>query len=122
MKTVLVVDDDDQNRKLFRLVLGRAGYAVIEAATGAQGIAQARAHRPDLILMDVRLPDIDGLEATRRIKGDPRTSGIPVVAVSAFAMKEDAERAQRAGCVSYLTKPVDLETFRREVRLRLEGT
>jgi CheY-like chemotaxis protein len=122
MKTVLIVDDDDQNRKLFRLVLGRAGYAVIEAATGAQGIEQARTHRPDLILMDVRLPDIDGLEATRRIKGDPRTSGIPVVAVTAFAMKEDEERARRAGCVGYLTKPVDLETFRREVRIRLGET
>ncbi len=117
--TILVVDDDDQNRKLFRLALGRSSLHVIEAPNGTKGIELARTHRPNLILMDVRLPDIDGIEATRRIKSDPVTKDIPVIAVTAYAMKEDIERAFQAGCTGYLTKPVDLNDLRREVSRRL---
>jgi two-component system cell cycle response regulator DivK len=119
MKTILVVDDDDQNRKLFRLVLTHAGYNVIEASTGTRGIELAKTHRPHLILMDVHLPDIDGLEATVRIKSDPVMEEIPVLAVTAYSMKEDEERAARAGCAGYITKPVILSVLRHEVRRHL---
>jgi two-component system cell cycle response regulator DivK len=118
-KTILVIDDDEQNRKLFRLVLTRAGYTVIEAPTGAQGIELAKIRRPHLILMDVRLPDINGLDATAQLKADAVANQIPVVAVTAYAMKEDEERAMRAGCAGYITKPVDLNILRLEVRRHL---
>ena len=118
-KTILVVDDDEQNRKLLRLVLRRASYHVIEAPNGMSGVELAKTHRPHLILMDVRLPDINGLEATRRIKGDPAVRDTPVLAVSAYAMDEDIQRAMQAGCVGYLTKPLDLKVLRREVSRHL---
>jgi two-component system cell cycle response regulator DivK len=119
LKTILVVDDDEKNRKLFRIALSRSSFRVIEAPNGTSGVALAKADLPHLILMDVRLPDISGLEATRRIKADPETRHIPVVAVTAYAMKEDEQRALQAGCVGYLTKPVDLNDLRREVSRHL---
>jgi two-component system cell cycle response regulator DivK len=108
---ILVVEDNALNLKLIRDVLQVAGYEVIEATTGEQGIALALERRPDLILMDLQLPGIDGSEALRSIRGDPRTQAIPVVAVSAFAMKADRERAYRDGFDGYLEKPISIRAL-----------
>ena len=108
---ILVVEDNALNLKLIRDVLQVAGYEVVEATTGEQGIALALERRPDLILMDLQLPGIDGSEALRSIRGDPRTQAIPVVAVSAFAMKADRERAYRDGFDGYLEKPISIRAL-----------
>jgi two-component system, cell cycle response regulator DivK len=108
---ILVVEDNVLNLKLVRDVLQVAGYEVIEAATGEQGIMLAIEGRPDLILMDLQLPGIDGSEALRAIRQDPRTTAIPVVAVSAFAMKADRERALREGFDGYLEKPISIRAL-----------
>lgn len=106
--TVLVVEDNALNLKLVRDVLGHAGYRVLEAGDAERGIALAREQAPDLILMDVQLPGIDGVEALRRLRSDPGTSSIPVVAITALAMKEDRERFLAAGFDGYLEKPVSV--------------
>ena len=106
--TVLVVDDHALNRKLVRDVLGHAGYRVLEAGDAEGGIELAREHVPDLILMDIQLPGIDGVEALRRLRGDDVTAAIPVVALTALAMKEDRERFLAAGFDGYLEKPVSV--------------
>jgi two-component system, cell cycle response regulator DivK len=108
---ILVVEDNALNLKLVRDVLQVAGYEVVEATTGEQGIVLAIEGRPDLILMDLQLPGIDGSEALRSIRGDPRTKAIPVVAVSAFAMKADRERALREGFDGYLEKPISIRAL-----------
>jgi CheY-like chemotaxis protein len=108
---ILVVEDNALNLKLIRDVLQVAGYEVVEATTGEQGIALALERRPDLILMDIQLPGIDGSEALRSIRADPRTQAIPVVAVSAFAMKADRERAYRDGFDGYLEKPISIRAL-----------
>ena len=104
-KRILVVDDQEDLRGVLRDLLIGSGYTVIEAADGEAGVAKARSDRPDLILMDIQMPVIDGYEATRRIKGDPDLNPIPIVAVSSFAMKGDEEKARAAGCDHYVTKP-----------------
>jgi signal transduction histidine kinase len=119
--TVLVVEDNAVNRKLARNVLRSRGYRVLEADTGEEGIEIARRERPQLILMDLQLPGLDGMEATRRLKADPRTSGIPVVALSAHAHGVDEERARAAGCAGYIAKPIRLSRFPQQVRTFLEG-
>jgi CheY-like chemotaxis protein len=106
--TVLVVEDNALNRKLVRDVLGHAGYRVLEAGDAERGIELARAEAPDLILMDVQLPGIDGVEALRRLRGDDATSSIPVAALTALAMKEDRARFLAAGFDGYLEKPVSV--------------
>ena len=106
--TVLVVDDHALNRKLVRDVLGHAGYRVLEAGDAEGGIELAREHVPDLILMDVQLPGIDGVEALRRLRADDVTAAIPVAALTALAMKEDRERCLAAGFDGYLEKPVSV--------------
>jgi CheY-like chemotaxis protein len=106
--TVLVVEDNALNRKLVRDVLGHAGYRVLEAGDAERGIELARAETPDLILMDVQLPGIDGIEALRRLREDDATSSIPVAALTALAMKEDRERFLSAGFDGYLEKPVSV--------------
>jgi two-component system, cell cycle response regulator DivK len=108
---ILVVEDNALNLKLIRDVLQVAGYEVVEATTGEQGVALAVERSPDLILMDLQLPGIDGSEALRSIRGDPRTQAIPVVAVSAFAMKADRERAYRDGFDGYLEKPISIRAL-----------
>jgi len=108
---ILVVEDNALNLKLVRDVLRVAGYEVVEATTGEQGIEMAMESRPDLILMDLQLPGIDGSEALRSIRSDPRTHAIPVVAVSAFAMKADRERAFRDGFDGYLEKPISVRAL-----------
>jgi two-component system, cell cycle response regulator DivK len=106
--TVLVVEDNALNLKLVRDVLGHAGYRVLEAGDAERGIELARGEAPDLILMDVQLPGIDGVEALRRLRADAATSSIPVVAPTALAMKEDRERFLSAGFDGYLEKPVSV--------------
>jgi len=104
-KRILVVDDQEDLRGVLRDLLTGSGYTVIEAADGEAGVARAKSDRPDLILMDIQMPVIDGYEATRRIKVDPNLKAIPIVAVSSFAMKGDEEKARAAGCDHYVTKP-----------------
>ena len=104
-KRNLVVDDQEDLRGVLRDLLAGSGYTVIEAADGEAGVAKAKSDNPDLILMDIQMPVIDGYEATRLIKGDPALNPIPIVAVSSFAMKGDEEKARAAGCDHYVTKP-----------------
>ena len=104
-KRILVVEDQEDLRGVLRDLLTGSGYTVIEAADGEAGVAKAKSDRPDLILMDIQMPVIDGYEATRRIKVDPALKSIPIFAVSSFAMKGDEEKARAAGCDHYVTKP-----------------
>ena len=104
-KCILVVEDQEDLRGVLRDLLTGSGYTVIEAGDGEAGVAKAKSERPDLILMDIQMPVIDGYEATRRIKLDPALKPIPIVAVSSFAMKGDEEKARAAGCDHYVTKP-----------------
>ena len=104
-KRILVVEDQEDLRGVLRDLLTGSGYTVIEAGDGEAGVANARSDRPDLILMDIQMPVIDGYEATRRIKVDPDFTRIPIVAVSSFAMKGDEDKARAAGCDHYVTKP-----------------
>jgi two-component system, cell cycle response regulator DivK len=115
-KRILVVEDQEDLRGVLRDLFTRSGYAVIEAADGATGVASAKSNRPDIILMDIQMPVIDGYEATRRIKADPTLANIPVVAVSSFAMKGDEEKARAAGCDHYVTKPYSPIQLLRMVR------
>lgn len=105
MATILVIEDNAANLKLAQLVLGSAGYSVLSAESAERGIALVREQRPDLVLMDIRLPDMDGITATRLLKDDPATAAIPLIALTAFAMKGDEERIRAAGCDGYLSKP-----------------
>jgi CheY-like chemotaxis protein len=108
---ILVVEDNPLNLELVRDILSANGYEVIEAADGAAGVEIALLEMPDLILMDLQLPGMDGLEATRRLRDDPRTSAIPIVAVTAHAMKGDDEKALAAGCTGFVTKPIRVREF-----------
>jgi two-component system, cell cycle response regulator DivK len=113
---ILVVEDNDKNLKLVRDVLLFAGFEVVEARTGEQGVALAEETLPDLVLMDLQLPGIDGTEALRRLRENPATSDVPVVAVTAFAMKEDREQTRRAGFDGYVTKPLSVRSLPEQVR------
>ena len=115
---VLVVEDNDKNMKLFRDVLRATGYATLEAETAELGIELARAHAPALILMDVQLPGLDGLQALALLRDDERTAAIPVLAVTAQAMHGDRERFLAAGFDGYLSKPVDVVQLLTAVRER----
>jgi two-component system cell cycle response regulator DivK len=115
-KRILVVEDQEDLRAILRDFLSTSGYTVIEAVDGAEGVAKAKSDRPDLILMDIQMPIIDGYEATRRIKVDPALKQIPIVAVSSFAMKGDEEKARAAGCDHYVTKPYSPMQLLRLVR------
>ena len=111
MTVVLIVEDNARNLKLVRDVLEHVGYRTLEASTAEDGLALARAHRPDLVLMDVQLPGMDGVQALGRLRADPATNGIPVVAVTAFAMKDDGARFVAAGFDGYLEKPISVRAF-----------
>jgi two-component system cell cycle response regulator DivK len=108
---VLIVDDSDRNRKLARDVLRSAQFRTLEAATAAEGIALASEHLPDVILMDLRLPDLDGTEAARMLRAEPRTSDIPVVAVTALPLDARDEWLSDAGFAGYIVKPIDTDAF-----------
>ena len=104
-KRVLVVEDHEENRRIVRLLLGSAGIEMIEAATGEEGVSKAEQERPDLILMDIQLPGLDGYEATRRIKSNPALRHIPIIVVTSYALSGDDVKAFEAGCDAYVTKP-----------------
>jgi len=104
---ILVVEDNDRNRRLLRILLRSKGYEIIEAATGEEAMNHLKNQKPDLILMDVQLPKMDGLELTQKIKSDKETADIPIIAVTAYAMKGDRERILKAGCDGYISKPID---------------
>jgi two-component system cell cycle response regulator DivK len=108
---ILVVEDNEKNMKLFRDVLEATGYRTLEATTGGEAVALAVEHSPDLVLMDIQLPDIDGVEALGRLRADGRTASLPVLALTAQAMEGDRERFLAAGFDGYLSKPVDVADF-----------
>jgi two-component system cell cycle response regulator DivK len=105
MKRILVVEDQEDNRQILRDLLTNAGFDMVEAENGEQAIASAQASRPDLILMDIQLPILDGYEATRRIKANPDLKSIPIIVVTSYALSGDEEKARLAGCDDYVAKP-----------------
>ena len=104
-KLILVVEDQEDNRRIMRDLLSSVGYEVIEAVTGEEGVAAADTHRPDLILMDIQLPGLDGYEATRQIKANPELEHIPIIVVTSYALSGDDVKAFEAGCNAYVSKP-----------------
>src|SRR5579862_718234 len=110
-KKVLIVEDNELNMKLFHDLLEAQGYETLETREGLSALSMARTHRPDLILMDIQLPEISGLEVTKWLKDDQELRRIPVVAVTAFAMKGDEERIREGGCEAYLSKPISVGKF-----------
>lgn len=110
-KTILIVEDNELNMKLFHDLLDANGYETIETRNGMDALDLARDHRPDLILMDIQLPEVSGLEVTRLLKEDDELRDIPVVAVTAFAMKGDEERIREGGCEGYISKPISVTHF-----------
>ncbi|WP_437478192.1 response regulator [Sorangium sp. So ce1014] len=119
MTTILLVEDNEMNRDMLSRRLLRRGYAVVTAVDGESGVEMARARRPQLILMDVGLPNIDGLEATRRLKGDTRTRDIPIIVLTAHAMTSDREQAIEAGGDDYDIKPVEIERLDAKIQTLL---
>lgn len=110
-KTVLIIEDNPKNRKIMADLLRRNGYRFIEADDGQSGYNLAVSERPDLILMDIQLPVMDGYEATRRLRANESTRDIPIVVITSFAMKDEERRAREAGCDEYLAKPIDIHGF-----------
>jgi two-component system cell cycle response regulator DivK len=122
MKTILIVEDNEKNMKLVRDILQAKGYATLEAVTGEDGVRLAGERKPDLILMDIQLPGISGIEALRRLRGDPATAPIPAVAVTASVMQQDRNQITEAGFDGYIGKPINLREFLETVRTIVEGT
>ncbi|MGD0779628.1 MAG: response regulator [Dehalococcoidales bacterium] len=116
MKRVLLIEDNETNLYLVKFMLEKNHYEVIEARDGTTGVALAIKEKPDLIIMDIQLPDIDGLEATRRIRASKVDHGIPIVAMTSYAMTGDREKALAAGCTGYIEKPINPDTFISEIR------
>jgi two-component system cell cycle response regulator DivK len=110
-KTVLVVEDNELNMKLFHDLLEAHGYRILQSKDGLEALKLAREHRPDLILMDIQLPEVSGLEVTKWIKEDENLCNIPVIAVTAFAMKGDEEKIREGGCEAYIAKPISVTSF-----------
>ena len=115
-RRVLVVEDHEDNRRIVRDLLTSTGYEVIEALTGVEGVAMAASHLPDLILMDIQLPGLDGYEATRRIKANPALRAIPIIAVTSYALSGDDVKAREAGCDAYVTKPFSPRALLAKIR------
>ena len=118
-KTVLVVEDNELNMKLFNDLLEASGYETLQTRNGLEAIDLAREHHPDLILMDIQLPEVSGLEVTKWIKEDDELKTIPIIAVTAFAMKGDEERIRQGGCEDYLSKPISVTKFIDTIKLYL---
>ncbi|MEF2550227.1 response regulator [Aurantimonas sp. A2-1-M11] len=116
VKTVMIVEDNELNMKLFRDLVEAHGYRTIQTRSGLTATELAREHRPDLILMDIQLPEISGLDVTRQLKEDPELFRIPVIAVTAFAMKGDEERIRQGGCEAYISKPISVTKFIETIR------
>ena len=110
-KTILIVEDNDLNMKLFNDLLQAHGYETVQTMDGRDVLELARENRPDLIIMDIQLPEISGLEVTKMLKADDDLKGIPVIAVTAFAMKGDEEKIREGGCEGYIAKPISVPTF-----------
>ena len=115
-KKVLIVEDNELNMKLFNDLLEAHGYETLQAKNGADALKIAAASSPDLIIMDIQLPEISGLQATKELKADPKLSKIPVIAVTAFAMKGDEERIRAGGCEDYIAKPISVAGFLDKVK------
>jgi two-component system, cell cycle response regulator DivK len=115
-KRILVVEDQEDNRRIVRDLLTSVGYQIIEAVTGDEGVEMAGAQTPDLILMDIQLPGLDGYEATRRIKADPALRHIPIIAVTSYALSGDDIKAQQAGCDAYVSKPFSPRVLLAKIR------
>ena len=115
-KCILVVEDQEDNRQILRDLLGSVGYDMIEAGDGLAALAAVKARRPDLILMDIQLPEVSGLEVTKWIKEDDDLKSIPIIAVTAFAMKGDEEKIREGGCEAYLSKPISVGKFIETIR------
>jgi two-component system, cell cycle response regulator DivK len=118
---VLIIEDNERNRRLARDILDHAGFETLEADSAEAGLELAAARCPGVVLMDVQLPGIDGVQALQRLRSDPATAGIPVIAVTAFAMKADRERFLAAGFDGYVEKPLDIREFPRQVAAALAG-
>ena len=119
-KTVLIVEDNELNMKLFHDLLDAHGYKTLQTKDGMEALEIARNHRPDLILMDIQLPEVSGLEVTKWLKEDDELAAIPVIAVTAFAMKGDEEKIREGGCEAYIAKPISVGQFLETVRRFLE--
>jgi len=115
-RRILVVEDQADNRRILRDLLAHAGYEVIEACDGEQAITSASVHRPDVILMDIQLPLLDGYEATRRIKADPTLKHIPIIVVTSYGLSGDEAKAQAAGCDAYVAKPFSPRALLAKIR------
>lgn len=114
-KVILIVEDDPNSLKLFRDLLKASGYASLEATNGKKAVELAREKKPDLILMDIQMPVVDGFEATKILKAGAETRNIPIIALTSYAMKEDEEKIREAGCDGYITKPIDTRGFLKTV-------
>jgi two-component system, cell cycle response regulator DivK len=119
-KKVLIVEDNELNMKLFDDLLGAHGYDTVKTRDGTRVLEIAREHKPDLILMDIQLPEVSGIEVTQWLKSDKDLKKIPVVAVTAFAMKGDEEKIRQGGCEDYISKPISITEFMKVVRKHLE--
>jgi two-component system cell cycle response regulator DivK len=119
MSTILIVEDNDKNMKLVRDILRHNGYRTLEATTGAEGVRIAIESRPDLVLMDIQLPDIDGIEALRRIRAEPALDRVPVIAVSASVMPDDQQKIVTSGFEAFVTKPINLKHFLETIKRHL---
>lgn len=115
-KRILVVEDTEDNRRILRDLLSNAGFDLIEAVDGEEGVRMAARHVPDLVLMDIQLPVVDGYEATRRIKANPKLRHIPVIAVTSYALSDDQKKAIDAGCSSYVAKPYSPRALLAKIR------
>ncbi|GAA4534189.1 response regulator [Chelativorans composti] len=118
-KKVMIVEDNELNMKLFRDLIEANGYETVLTRSGLNALELAREHRPDLILMDIQLPEVSGLEVTRRLKQDETLRSIPVIAVTAFAMKGDEERIRQGGCEAYISKPISITSFIQTIKTYL---
>lgn len=115
-KVILVIEDQEDNRRIMHDLLTSGDFQVLEAVTGEQGVSSAEQHKPDLILMDIQLPDIDGYEATRRIKANPDLKSIPIIAVTSYALSGDDIKAFEAGCDAYVSKPFSPRALLAKIR------
>jgi two-component system, cell cycle response regulator DivK len=119
MAKILVIEDNPSNMYLCTFILQSYSHEVLQASSGQEGISSAISNLPDLILLDIQLPELDGYAVAAKLKGDPRTSGIPIVAVTSYAMAGDRERIMAAGCEGYMEKPIHPDTFMQEISVHL---
>lgn len=120
MEKILLVEDNENNRYLEQFLLEREGFTIVTATNGYQALEEASHERPDLIIMDVQMPEMDGYETAKRLKGNPELASIPIVGVSSYAMAGDREKAIKSGFIGYIEKPINPETFGREIKRFLD--